>query len=130
LQPQPVSASLTLGGESGKPAPARKLVAAERREIGGISLGSYVMFVRACGGLLYWALFAAAYLGTQALDLGSAWWLRRWTSANATDRSEVQKYLLVYALITFAGVAGSAVRCKSASFSLSHGGLRPTDLAT
>lgn len=100
----------TPGDDGGKPAPARKLVAAERREIGGISLGSYVMFVRACGGPFYWLLFATAYLGTQALDLGSAWWLRRWTSANTTNRSEVEGYLLVYALITFAGVAGSAVR--------------------
>lgn len=111
--PQPVT-WLTSAGDRSKPVPARKLVADERREVGGISLSSYAMFLRACGGPLYWTLFAAAYLGTQALDLGSAWWLRRWTSANATDRSEVEAYLLVYALITFAGVAGSAVRCEFA----------------
>lgn len=87
-----------------------KLVAAETRNAGAISLAAYRMFLAACGGPVYWLVFVFFYVGTQALDLATAWWLRKWTAATSDSAADVRFYLLVYAGITLAGVFGSAVR--------------------
>jgi hypothetical protein len=57
-------------------------------------------------------LFAAVYLGVQANDLLTAYWLRTWTSATAQQPSphSLDYYLSIYASITFIGVVGSATR--------------------
>lgn len=91
------------------PKPAR-LIAAETRNIGAISVAAYRMFLAACGGPVYWLVFVFVYVGTQALDLAVAWWLRKWTAATTDNAADVRLYLLVYAGITLAGVVGSAVR--------------------
>lgn len=50
------------------------------------------------GGTIYWIFFIILYLGTQALDLLTAWWLRKWTDAtgNPSPSHSLDFYLNIY----------------------------------
>ncbi|CED83809.1 Multidrug resistance-associated protein/mitoxantrone resistance protein, ABC superfamily [Phaffia rhodozyma] len=89
-----------------------KLIKKETREEGNISSAAYIYFLSSCGGMFYWTAFTIVYLGTQALDLLTAWWLRKWTDAAGLSHParSLDYYLAIYACITFFGVIASALR--------------------
>lgn len=64
------------------------------------------------GSMGYWILFATVYLGTQLIDLFTAYWLRTWTAATSEPHPPhtLDYYLILYASLTLAGVLGSATR--------------------
>jgi ABC-type multidrug transport system fused ATPase/permease subunit len=67
--------------DSKKAAP-KKFVEDEAREEGRVKTAVYLHYLKASGGLPYWALAVAAYGTSQVLVTGRSWWLRLWTRDN------------------------------------------------
>ncbi|KAH0538545.1 hypothetical protein FGG08_004878 [Glutinoglossum americanum] len=63
-----------------KPKP-KKFVEDEHRETGGIGKAIYLEYLRASGGLFYWAACLIVCIGISATTLLESWWMKIWTSS-------------------------------------------------
>ena len=77
----------------------KKFTEEEKREQGAIKFAIYAEYIRASGGLRYWALVLLAFLLCLLVILGRSWWISIWTRSYQTeslilpDRYRPQIYL-------------------------------------
>ncbi|THH26392.1 hypothetical protein EUX98_g7797 [Antrodiella citrinella] len=100
----------------------RKLVEEEKRAVGRISTDIWKTYVKACGGVLYWATFCAS-LGLAAISpVLENGWLKIWSGATLEGgvvRSPIY-YLGIYAAVCAVGLVLTTLRY----FVLYRGGIR------
>ncbi|OSX61133.1 hypothetical protein POSPLADRAFT_1074834 [Postia placenta MAD-698-R-SB12] len=99
----------------------RKLVEDEKRAVGRISKDIWLTYINACGGYIYWILFALALALAALSPVAENGWLRIWTGSTL-EEEEVRGplfYITVYAIITAIGVVLGTLRW----FVLYYGGI-------
>ncbi|WVQ79432.1 hypothetical protein IAT38_001530 [Cryptococcus sp. DSM 104549] len=62
-----------------------KLVEDESQDQGMVKPATYILYFRAMGGWAFWLIALGAFVGSQALQVGSNAWIKEW--ANADDRA-------------------------------------------
>jgi ABC-type multidrug transport system fused ATPase/permease subunit len=74
------------------------LIEPEKRQLGAVTLHSYVMYLRQFGSLPYALFIFSLFAFTQALQIGVDWYLSYWMSLATEDR-ERDRYLGIYAAL-------------------------------
>ncbi|KZT70050.1 P-loop containing nucleoside triphosphate hydrolase protein [Daedalea quercina L-15889] len=90
----------------------RKLIEEEKRAVGHISKDIWMAYINACGGHLYWVMFAVALLLAAVSPVAENGWLRVWTgSALESDEPRPASfYISIYAAITGTGIILQTIR--------------------
>ncbi|KAH0537922.1 hypothetical protein FGG08_005404 [Glutinoglossum americanum] len=63
----------------------RKFVEEEKRETGRIKWEVYRQYLRSSGGVWFWAMAVAAFVGYEVVLLSRSWWVKVWTSSFGTE---------------------------------------------
>ncbi|KAG6895370.1 hypothetical protein C0992_001606 [Termitomyces sp. T32_za158] len=87
----------------------RKLVEEEKRAVGRIGRDVWGTYIRACGNVWYWTIFALILIIGSISPVFENGWLRYWSSVGDNDDSPIF-YISVYAAITAAGLIIGTVR--------------------
>ncbi|KAG6885741.1 hypothetical protein C0993_010568 [Termitomyces sp. T159_Od127] len=87
----------------------RKLIEEEKRAVGRIGKDVWETYIRACGNVWYWMIFAFFLLIGSISPVFENGWLRYWSSVGDNDDSPIF-YISIYAAITAAGLIISTVR--------------------
>ncbi|EIW74375.1 P-loop containing nucleoside triphosphate hydrolase protein [Coniophora puteana RWD-64-598 SS2] len=84
----------------------RKLVQDEKRAQGRLGRNIWGIYMTACGGSFYWAVFFLVFICAALIPVAENWWLKTWSgsSEGAIEEKGVIYYLKVYAAITLAGL--------------------------
>ncbi|ODO06989.1 hypothetical protein I350_04354 [Cryptococcus amylolentus CBS 6273] len=97
VQPEPTASVATSDGkvqdrsEEVKEQAQHKLVEAESQAHGTIGVSTYMLYFKSMGGLVFWVLLVSAFVGSNALQVGSNAWVKRW--ANADDEATVSSLM-------------------------------------
>ncbi|PQE04986.1 ABC bile acid transporter protein [Rutstroemia sp. NJR-2017a BBW] len=59
----------------------KKLVEDEKRETGSVKASVYTAYLKATGGIPFWAMVVLFYLFAEGLIVGRSWWIKIWTSS-------------------------------------------------
>ncbi|KAF3387432.1 ATP-dependent bile acid permease [Penicillium rolfsii] len=70
-----------------KPAPPKKFVEDERREVGSVRLSVYAGYFSMGGHILLWLITIAVYLSYSSLMIGRSWWINVWTGSSSSTSS-------------------------------------------
>ncbi|KIJ58251.1 hypothetical protein HYDPIDRAFT_34366 [Hydnomerulius pinastri MD-312] len=97
--------------EMEKKAP-RKLVEEEKRAVGHIGRDIWETYVKACGGIRYWSVFALALALGALSPVVENWWLKTWSGADPTEATQKGPvyYITIYAVVTILGLVLNVVR--------------------
>lgn len=60
----------------------KKLIEDEARETGGVKRSVYTTYLKATGGVPFWAFVLIFYIIAQGLTLGRSWWIKIWTQSH------------------------------------------------
>ncbi len=86
----------------------RKLVEDEARETGGVKRSVYATYLKATGGIPFWAFVLIFYIIAQGLTLGRSWWIKIWTQSHE-EAIELAPFPHNYHMQThLTGIAGSS----------------------
>ncbi|WVQ75171.1 hypothetical protein IAR50_004781 [Cryptococcus sp. DSM 104548] len=97
VEPEAVTPSTTPHGQiqdkvdQVKEQAQHKLIEAESQAHGITNLSTYLLYFRSMGGLVFWVLVVSAFVGSNALQVGSNAWVKRW--ANADDEAAVSSLM-------------------------------------
>jgi ABC-type multidrug transport system fused ATPase/permease subunit len=61
--------------------PSKKLVEDEARATGSVGRSVYIAYLKATGGIPFWAFVLMFYIIAQTLTLSRSWWIKIWTSS-------------------------------------------------
>lgn len=91
-----------------EPKVSKQLVQAESQEQGSVGFGTYILYFKAQGGIIYWMIVLLAFAGSQILQVGTNNWIKDWANSNdrkaaivawASKERSTQFYLGVYCAI-------------------------------
>lgn len=71
----------------------KKFTEEEKRETGSIKYRIYAEYIRASGGLSFWAIIMLAFTLAIGVYLGRSWWISLWTRSYETQSSRPRLYL-------------------------------------
>ena len=83
----------------------KKLMTEEARQVGHVSLGVYMSWVKAAGGLIAPIVIVLSFSATEGINILSNWWITYWSEHGTVETQS--SYLGIYAIINVvAAVAG------------------------
>jgi ABC-type multidrug transport system fused ATPase/permease subunit len=102
-----------------EPKMSKQLVQTESQEQGSVGAGTYFLYFKSQGGLFYWIVVLAAFIGSQVLQVGTNNWIKAWASSNdrkaavvawVTQERSTQYYLGIYCAIAGFYILTVAIR--------------------
>lgn len=106
----------------------KKLVEDEARETGAVKRSVYMNYLKATGGIPFWAFVLSFYIIAQSLTLGRSWWIKIWTSSTG-QTAGLGTFAQIYDLQThLTGILGPPP--GNASFTTTSPGGNYADLAS
>ncbi|KAI8930139.1 hypothetical protein BC831DRAFT_508589 [Entophlyctis helioformis] len=87
LKPSPLSGAVSVASDDSTAeqpavvANVKRITIDEARSRGSVSLGVYLAYGKAAGGVLFVLLVVLCYFGGQMLFIGNDWWLKTWADA-------------------------------------------------
>ncbi|KAL2072642.1 hypothetical protein VTL71DRAFT_11985 [Oculimacula yallundae] len=76
--------------------PPKKLIEDEKRETGSVKRSVYVAYLKATGGIPFWAFVFMFYVIAQALTLSRSWWIKIWTSSYEKTQDSLSSFSYGY----------------------------------
>ncbi|KAK7199404.1 pentamidine resistance protein 1 [Novymonas esmeraldas] len=97
---------------TGASAAATTLTTREEKARGAVPLGTYMVYLRYCGGRRTGVIVLLVYLVTELIAMSSNVWLSMWATNAATNAAsdDTRAYLAVYLSLVLVGTAGSPLR--------------------
>ncbi|KAH6709145.1 hypothetical protein BKA61DRAFT_556514 [Leptodontidium sp. MPI-SDFR-AT-0119] len=83
--------------------PPKKLVEDEKRETGSVKRSVYIAYLKATGGIPFWAFVFMFYVIAQTLTLSRSWWIKIWTSSYEHTQDGMSPDFYGYATQTHLG---------------------------
>lgn len=65
-------------------APAHNLIKEEAKAEGVVGLDVYIFYAKRFGAIFPWIILIALFIGSQIVNIGQSWWLRRWAADSET----------------------------------------------
>jgi len=93
---------------SAEPKVSKQLVQVESQEQGSVGFGTYLLYFKSQGGIIYWMVVIVAFALAQLSQVGTNNWIKDWANSNdrkasivawATKERSTQYYLGVYCAI-------------------------------
>jgi hypothetical protein len=101
----------------------RKLIEDEARAVGHVDSGVWSHYVAANGGLLFWSLFCAAFVGSRLIEVGETWVLRIWSGSYDGPQDHAAHTTNFY-LALYAAFAISSVLFETGRYLILYHGVR------
>lgn len=86
-----ISKVSTVGG-NGQPEPQHNLVKEEAKADGVVGMDVYLFYARRFGSWTPWVLVVALFVGSQLINIGQSWWLRRWAYDSETGHISIRAF--------------------------------------
>ncbi|KAJ7240591.1 multidrug resistance-associated ABC transporter [Mycena rebaudengoi] len=99
--------SPTAAAEKSK-SPPRKLVEEEKRAVGRVARDVWATYVKACGGVAYWALFLLIFVVAALAPVLENGWVSYWSRGD--ESKSAVYYITVYAILTTVGLIMTTLR--------------------